>query len=139
MHDYKINGPKSPRKLWGAWQSVLSSFITAHYIFYWNKSSSWAVVSLFTSMINARLNMNMDHTNKTFLDLLKNDIFCMRFFSTFFEIWGRPLFFAATTIIVINNSSFLSSSRKPFRLTYEFFAWDGIALGSACMLFLIIY
>lgn len=50
----------------------------------------------------------MSHTHKTFVDLLKNDIFCMRFVSTFFEIVGRPLFFGATTIILIESSSFLS-------------------------------
>ncbi|KRX04644.1 hypothetical protein PPERSA_04459 [Pseudocohnilembus persalinus] len=139
MHDYKISGPSSPRKLWGAWQSIMSSFVTAHYLFYYPDASVWAVVSLIFSMLNARLNMNMDHTNPTFTKLLKNDIFCLRFFSTLFEIIGRPLFFGSTTIIIIQKSSFLGDDRKPFHLTYEFFAWDGILLGSVCFLFLFIY
>lgn len=65
----------------------------------------------------------MTHTRETFKKMLVKDIFCMRFFSTFFEIIGRPLFYAATTIIIIDESSFLSDDRKPFHLTYEFFAW----------------
>lgn len=68
----------------------------------------------------------MNHTYPTFIEFLKNDVFCMKFISTFFEIMGRPLFFGITTIIVIDDSTFLGEDSKPYRLTYEFFAWVNI-------------
>lgn len=82
----------------------------------------------------------MTHVHKTAKDFFMNDVFSMRFFSNVFEIIGRPLFIGATTIIIIDESMFLGDDKnKTYHLTYDFFAWDGILLGSTCVLCFVIY
>lgn len=81
----------------------------------------------------------MDHSVKDFKAFLKYGLFTMRFMSTLFEIIGRPLFYGCTTLIVLNESTFLSDDRRPFKLTYEFFAWDALLLGIAAFVMFFLY